>query len=85
MGASKCQRAAVGEAGFEPATSCSQSRCATAALLPGSPPAYSRREARPCCTRPSQRAVNAGGVPDLRAPALAQVAGSVCRRLVRSE
>jgi trigger factor len=31
---------AVGEGGFEPPTSCSQSRCATAALLPGLPGAY---------------------------------------------
>src|ERR1700736_4254324 len=33
---------AVGEGGFEPPTACPQSRCATAAPLPGAPPLYRR-------------------------------------------
>ena len=46
----------VGEGGLEPPASCTQSRCATTALLPGGRRAYRRaRAGRPASLRPSLR------------------------------
>jgi hypothetical protein len=50
--------ARVGEGGFEPPASCSQSRCAAAALLPGSTPAML---VLPPTGTPPNRAVAGGG------------------------